>query len=64
LRQKGHTAKDIRRAAMTKTDEAQIRYLQVTGDELRTLYADAKPDNVLIKFPGVSENDNNLKKYV
>jgi integrase len=61
LRQKGHTSKDIKRAAMTKTDEAHMRYLQVTGDELRSLYADARPDNVLIKFSGVSENNKLLK---
>ena len=46
---------------MTKTDEAHMRYLQVTGDELRSLYADARPDNVLIKFSGVSENNKLLK---
>jgi integrase len=55
LRQMGHKSKDIKRAAMTKTDEAHMRYLQLTGDELRTLYSDAKPDNALITFSGVSE---------
>ena len=54
LRQMGHTSKDIKRAAMTKTDEAHMRYLQVTGAELKTLYAEARPDNVLVELKGVS----------
>ena len=61
LRQIGHTSKDIKRASMTKTDEAHMRYLQVTGDEFRTLYADAIPDNVLIKLSGTSEKNKPLK---
>lgn len=55
LRQGGHSAKDIKRAAMTKTDEAHMRYLQITGKELKPLYAEARPDNVLVKLRGVSK---------
>lgn len=47
---------EMKRAAMTKTDEAHIRYLQLTGDELRKIYADAVPDNKLIKFSGASNH--------
>jgi hypothetical protein len=61
LKQSGHKAKDIKRAAMTKTDEAHMRYLQITGEELRTLYAEAKPDNKLITLSISSKNHSYTK---
>ena len=41
---------------MTKTDEAHLRYLKLTGKEAQALYAEAKPDNKLIKFSGASNH--------
>lgn len=58
---KRHSPEAIKRATMTTTNEAFNRYLEVTGDELRGLYADTKTDNELITFPRQSENDKSLK---
>jgi hypothetical protein len=58
---KRHSPEAIKRATMTATNEAFNRYLEVTGDEPRGLYADTKTDNKLIPFPGQSEGDNSLK---
>ena len=45
----------------TATNEAFDRYLEVTGDELRGLYADTKTDNKVITFSRQSEGDKPLK---
>jgi hypothetical protein len=58
LRKKGHDTKDIKRAAMTTTDEAHMRYCQINDEELRRLYADANPDNELITFSVSSKKHN------
>lgn len=43
LRQ-NHSPEAIKRAMGTRTSKAFNRYLQVTGDELRGLYADTRAD--------------------
>jgi integrase len=45
---KRHSPEAIKRGAGTQTNKAFDRYLQVTADELRPLYQDARSDNVLI----------------
>ena len=52
---KRHSPEAIKRATMTATNEAFNRYLEVTGDELRGLYADTKTDNKVITLLGQSE---------
>jgi len=46
LRAKGRTPEEIWRAAGTRSNKARERYLQVTGDELKDLYADTR-DNIV-----------------
>lgn len=58
---KRHSPEAIKRATMTATNEAFNRYLLLTGDELRGLYADTKTDNKVITFLKRSEGDKPLK---
>jgi hypothetical protein len=58
---KRHSPEAIKRATMTATNEAFNRYLEVSGDELRGLYADTKTDNKLITLLGKPEGDKTLK---
>jgi hypothetical protein len=51
---KRHSPEAVKRATMHKNNEAFDRYLQVTGDELRELYADTRTDNKVITL-SVSE---------
>lgn len=44
---KRHSPESIKRAMGTKSNKAFERYLQITGDELRTLYQDTRPDTAL-----------------
>jgi integrase len=44
---KRHSPEAVRRATMTKTNKAFERYLQITGDEVRDLYQDARTGNKL-----------------
>ncbi|MEJ5359903.1 MAG: tyrosine-type recombinase/integrase [Desulfobacterales bacterium] len=50
LRQR-HSPEAIRRATMHQTNKAFERYLQVTGDELREIYADTRRCAVVVQFP-------------
>jgi len=43
-----HSTEDVKRAAGTRTNKALERYLHITADEVRPLYADARSDNELI----------------
>ena len=43
---KRHSPEAVKRATMHGTNEAFDRYLQVTGDELRALYADTRGEVV------------------
>ena len=61
---KRHSPEAIKRATMHGTNAAFDRYLKVTGDELRGLYADTGTDNEVITFPGATETDNPQKTKV
>ncbi|WP_319405359.1 hypothetical protein [uncultured Desulfosarcina sp.] len=50
LRQR-HSPEAVKRASGTRTNKAFERYLQLSGDEVRALYADTRTDNKLITFP-------------
>ncbi len=50
LRQR-HSPEAIRRATMHQTNKAFERYLQITGDELREIYADTRRCAVVVQFP-------------
>jgi hypothetical protein len=47
---KRHSPEAVKRASghSYKTNKAFDRYLQITGDEMRPIYKDARPDNALI----------------
>jgi len=51
-----HSPEAIKRGMGTKSNKAFERYLQVTGDELRGLYRDTRPNTVLIPYP-VAKNE-------
>lgn len=46
-----HSTEDVKRATAHRSNRAFERYLQITGDEVRRLYASARTDNKLITFP-------------
>jgi len=45
---KRHSPEAVKRATMHSTNKAFERYLQITADEVRPIYKDARPDNALI----------------
>jgi integrase len=56
-----HSPEAIRRSTGHKTNVAFERYLQVTGNELRSIYADTRTDNKLITLPANPPADKTLK---
>jgi hypothetical protein len=60
LRQDGRTPEEIWRAAGTRSNKARERYLLVEGDELRSLYRQARTDTGLIRLP-VSKSDKKIQ---
>jgi integrase len=57
-----HSPEAIRRSTGHKTNVAFERYLQVSGGELRSIYADTRTDNKLITLPTATPAAKSLKK--
>jgi hypothetical protein len=58
---KRHSPEAVRRATMHSTNKAFKRYLQLTAEEVRPLYADTRPDNSLITKNKAFAEGNLLK---
>jgi integrase len=57
---KTHSPEAVKRATMHKTNKAFDRYLQVTGDELREIYADTRKTTRVVKWQ-VKKKINDFK---
>lgn len=56
-----HSPESVKRATQHGTNEAFERYLQVTGDELRGLYADTRSNKPVINIVDYEKSSNSKK---